>query len=188
LNSINLIVNEIYKEEQTSYHKDIRIFNLINRDVSTFTEQTIDSIYLYLADVKNYYVAMFGKSIIMKDEVIREIVDRDSTSNSYISWMNKYYNENLKKFVRNSDDKYRILEYKNELHQKIDPIYFDPESKIIKAHFFAPVKNIFGIKVSTLWVNVMVIWLFSLLSYGVLYCRVVYRIIDFFNSKAKVKK
>ena len=186
LNSINLIKNEINKEEQTSYHKDIRIFNSINRNVSTFTEQTIDSIYQYLTDIEKYYVAMFGKSIIMKDDLIREIVDRDSTSNSYISWMNKYYNENLKKFVRNSDDKYRILEYNNELHQKIDPIYFEPKGKMIKAHFFAPVKNIFGEKVPTLWVNVMVIWLFSLLSYGILYFRVGYRIMELFNSKAKV--
>lgn len=39
----------------------------------------------------------------------------------------EYSNERLTEFVRNSNDIERIIEYKNKLYQKIDPIYRDPE-------------------------------------------------------------
>lgn len=187
-NNITLLSNEINKENNSTFHKDIKFYNLKNRNTSTITQETIDSIYQYFTTLKKYYVKMFSKSILMKDEVIREIINADSTSKSYANWINKYHNENLKKFVRNSDDKYRIIEYELELHQKIDPIYLEPKSNMIKAHFFAPTKRLFGYKLPTLWVNVIVIWLFSIVTYSILYFRVLYRIIEFFKNRVtKIK-
>jgi len=54
-----------------------------------------------------------------------------------------YSNESLEEFVTNSNEVERIVEYKGELIQKIDPIYLDPTSPFIKAHFYAPQKMIF---------------------------------------------
>ena len=48
------------------------------------------------------------------------------------------YNEKLYEFVINRNEVDRIVEFKGKLYQKENPVYLDPESKFIKAHFYAP--------------------------------------------------
>ncbi|MEZ5012541.1 MAG: hypothetical protein R2744_13610 [Bacteroidales bacterium] len=49
---------------------------------------------------------------------------------------------------------------------------------MIKAHFYAPRKQVFGRFVDTFWVNIMVIWMMTILTYLALYFRVLKRFLD----------
>jgi len=100
----------------------------------------------------------------------------------------KNYNESLEEFVTNKNVFERITEYKGHLIQKIDPIYHDPLNRFIKAHFYAPRKMIFGVFIPTLWVNVMVIWMMTIMLYILLYYRVLKRLLDFFESLSRHRK
>jgi hypothetical protein len=60
----------------------------------------------------------------------------------------------------------------------VDPIYLDPSSPFVKAHFYAPRKMIFGYFFSTFWVNIMVIWIMTLGTYVVLYYRLLKKLLD----------
>ena len=60
----------------------------------------------------------------------------------------------------------------------MDPIYMDPEFSFIKAHFYAPTKNVFGKPVDTFWVNVIVIWAMTIGLYFVLYFRLLKKALD----------
>jgi hypothetical protein len=54
----------------------------------------------------------------------------------------------------------------------------DPESNFIKAHFYAPVKRIFGKEVDTYKVNVMVLWVMTIALYFVLYFRLLKKLLN----------
>ena len=94
----------------------------------------------------------------------------------------QHSNDQLKEFVTNEKEKIRIIEFKGELVQKIDPIYLDPEHPLIQAHFYAPTKQLFGKYFSTFWINVLIIWISTILLYFVLHKRLLKRGLDFFEQ------
>jgi hypothetical protein len=57
----------------------------------------------------------------------------------------------------------------------------DPEHKLIKAHFYAPRKQVFGNFFSTFGVNIVIIWFMTLIFYIVLYYRLLKKLLDFFG-------
>ena len=71
-----------------------------------------------------------------------------------------------------------FIEYREEIVQKLDPIFMDPEHKLIKAHFYSPVKRIFGQEMDTYWVNVIVLWFITVAIYFILYFRLLKKILD----------
>ena len=90
-----------------------------------------------------------------------------------------HYNEKLKEFVENKDKKTRIIEFNKHLYQKIDPIYLDPENKLIKAHFYAPRKLIFTHYIPTFWANLIVLWFIGIMLYIILYFRLLRRFLNY---------
>jgi hypothetical protein len=60
----------------------------------------------------------------------------------------------------------------------MDPVYMDPDNKFIKAHFYAPRKQIFGLYVDTFVVNVIVLWIITGLLYLALYFRLLKKLLD----------
>ena len=66
--------------------------------------------------------------------------------------------------------------------QKLDPVYMDPKHNFIKAHFYAPVKKLFGLETDTYWINVIVLWCITIAFYFVLYFRVLKKILDSGNK------
>jgi hypothetical protein len=89
-----------------------------------------------------------------------------------------YTNDKLEEFVTNKNETKGSIEYKGEIVQKAQPIYMDPNYNLIKAHFYAPVKRIFGIDVDTFVVNVLVLWVMTIGLYLVLYFRLLKRLLD----------
>jgi hypothetical protein len=57
-----------------------------------------------------------------------------------------YANEALEEFVINKNETEKIIEYHDEIIQKLDPIYMDPKHNFIQSHFYSPAKRIFGWK------------------------------------------
>jgi hypothetical protein len=45
----------------------------------------------------------------------------------------------------------------------------DPSPVFVKAHFYSPAKRIFGLSIDTYWVNVLVIWAVTVITYILLY-------------------
>ncbi len=79
-----------------------------------------------------------------KDDLIRELQKTASDKDNFLELKRRYHNEKLTEFVENNNELDKIIEYKGKLYQKMDPIYLDPESGFIKAHFYAPRKMVFG--------------------------------------------
>jgi hypothetical protein len=90
----------------------------------------------------------------------------------------QHTNESLEEFVRNDNEKDKIKRYRDRLYQNYDQIFFDPTHPLVKAHFYAPQKQVFGLFFGTLAVNTAVIWFMTICLYILLYFRVLHHILD----------
>ena len=98
---------------------------------------------------------------------------------------NKYYNESLADLVKNINVKQRLLEYDGKLIQQINPIFQDPKPSHIadyRGAFFLPVKNLFGLTISTFWFNMLVIWAMAWFFYISLYFEWLRKLVEAFGK------
>lgn len=181
---LNLLINEISKELTISTMIEFSEFEQLKK--RHLNRQIIESTRNYLNLVNRYYIRGYNKVNDERDKIIRNKQKTEKDKNSFIELKRRYHNDKLAEFVENTNETVRIIEYKGRLIQKIDPIYLNPESSLIKAHFYAPVKQIFGKSHKTFWVNTIVVWLGSLMLFIILYFRGLKRLIDAaenFNNK-----
>ncbi len=181
--ALNVLKNEIIKEIRGVAASNMPFAHLSKLNVKDLNQNIIDHLKAYLERVRVYYVKLYNTANEKKDSIISAQQRTEDTRMAFLKIKHNYYNENLSEFVRNSSEMERIIEYNGRLIQKIDPIYLMPESKFVKAHFYAPFKQVFGIIISTFWVNIMVIWAFSILMYITLYYRLLKRALDFLENR-----
>ncbi|MBN1180735.1 MAG: ATP-binding cassette domain-containing protein [Bacteroidales bacterium] len=180
VSDITLLRNEISKELNRNdavsfkYVKNLK-YGHITPDLIKVTKKYID-------EVKDFYVKMFNDANAAKDKIISSRQATPQLKEEFLQLKREYYNENLAEFCENKNEVDRIIEYKGNLFQKIDPIYLDPEFPFIKSHFYAPRKMVFGKYYSTFWVNTIVIWATSLFLFIILYFRLLKRLLDFFEQ------
>lgn len=139
----------------------------------------------YLTGYKKFYLDIYNKAVAQHEKVIAEMENKAGSTYSLNTYKNLYFNENLADLVTNVSEKNRIIEYKGQLVQQINPIYLDPGSEGIfnyRAHFFAPQKNLFGKLVSTYWFNMLIIWLMTVILYITLYFEVLKKIVNSFEK------
>ncbi len=132
----------------------------------------------YLNNLNRYYIELYNIASSRRDRIISGHMKTEEGRREYMEMKNRHHNEALSELVRNAREIDRIVEYGGELHQKIDPVYQDPEGRFIKAHFYSPVKNIFGNQYCTYSVNTGVIWFMTALLWLVLYFRLLKKGLD----------
>jgi len=180
-NDFNLLRNEISME--VSKNKEVKL----NIDANLLFPEKIDSITVdqltdYFNSLRNYYNRRYNIAIRLKDELILRLQSGKNGKENFKKLKREHSNERLEEFVQNSDEINYVKEYKGHLYQKVDPVYYNPESNLIKAHFYAPNKKIFGRYFTTLRVNILVIWIISLILYFTLHFRLIAKGLDFINQ------
>jgi ABC-type multidrug transport system ATPase subunit len=168
--------NEISKELRNNPNLKFAYLDRLNpgsADLTVF-EETRD----YLNRIRLYNIKLYNKYSDEKDKLISTLQKDEKGREEYFRVKREYDNESLNEFVTNSNVMERIIEYKDQLYQKINPIYIDPQSKFIKAHFYAPRKQIFGNFISTFWANIAVLWGITLILYIILYYRLLKQTLD----------
>ena len=149
--------------------------------ISKITPDIIEQLEAFLGKLKVYYYKQYNHVNTQKDNLINSMQRTDEERELFLKRKRLYSNESLTAFVRNSNSLDRILEKNGNLYQKCDPIYLEPTHPLIKAHFYAPHKNLFGVPYPTYWVNMLVIWFYSLLLGVTLRFRLLRRILDRFS-------
>jgi hypothetical protein len=78
----------------------------------------------FLADYKKYFQRWYNMAVNAKeDEIVKNEKSGDYNINTY---KDRYYNESLADLVKNVDEKERIIEFKGQLYQQINPIFINP--------------------------------------------------------------
>jgi ABC-type multidrug transport system ATPase subunit/uncharacterized tellurite resistance protein B-like protein len=180
--ALRILRNEIQTEITGVSASQIPFKHYDKLTIVGINSEVIASLHGYLEQLRVYYMRLYNKANYKKDSIISTKQRSDAEREKFLELKRNHSNETLSEFVRNSSDMDRIIEYKGRLIQKIDPIYLLPGSKLIRAHFYAPAKQIFGNFYSTFWVNIIVIWLSTLGLYLALFYRLLKRFLDFMEN------
>ncbi len=187
-NHLDLIRNELKKE-----YEDRQVFNEYSEGIKIGKMKYIDSLYpdrindeildytaAYIRALSEAYTEAYRKAFRESNE-IKQGFELEKLQ----ALKRNHHNSSLEEFVTNKNEFEKIVEFKGKLIQKTDPIYNDPRSNFIKAHFYAPRKMVFGTYIPTIWVNIIVIWLMTIVLYILLYYRVLKRALDLFENLFK---
>jgi ABC-type multidrug transport system ATPase subunit len=140
----------------------------------------------YLVKLNDFYIKMYNTANRKKDELVTAMEATPALKQEFVLKQNNYLNESLSDLVKNNKEANRIVEREGVFIQKLDPIYLDPQFATgpldIRAHFFAPRKQFFDEFYDTFWVNIIFMWLMSLILYFTLYFESLKKVLSFFEN------
>lgn len=148
-----------------------------------FTPEFDATLTAYLDNFRKKYLDQYNGIVARKEN---DIIQLQKTSDyNVLEFKNHYYNEDMADLVKNVNTKDRILEYKGELIQQINPVFNDPKQTGLlnyRAHFFAPTKNLLGMRFDTYYFNILVIWVVTFLFYILLYFEALRKFLNLFSK------
>jgi hypothetical protein len=103
-------------------------------------------------------------------------------TNEYVQFKRAYYNDQLADMVLNRADLHKIVNQGGQLIRKMEPVYMYPSLNNGRAHFYASVKKVGKINISTFLFNNLAIWLMTIILYFTLRYSILRRSIDFFGD------
>ena len=172
--AIEVVKNELASE--LSYFDGVLdCENCIESVSSELTKPQAKVIKSFLKNARTYYNEMSNRYSNDLDS-ISEFIGKQRLQ----ELQNNYANKALEMFVTNANDFDKIIESNGKLIQKIDPIYNipDEDTGVFGAHFYAPRKFFFGKEMSTLSVNIIVIWGMTLILVITLFMNLLKRTLD----------
>ena len=142
-----------------------------NSDASFIVNDFLDSLQKIIRSKFLYHTAV-------KDQITDSLV-RLKGQDELVRIRTATHNIDLADMVLNRTVQQKIYETDDRLIQKSDPVLMQPWSRTGRAHFYAPYKMLGNWRISTIWFNMMVIWLINLLLFATLYFDVLKRLLNF---------
>jgi ABC-type multidrug transport system ATPase subunit len=173
-NDIILVRNEIRKE--MAFLPKIQFNYLDDLTPQKITPEAVTAAQNFVELLRKYYIDYYNFADGKRNALIGKL--EKENGNLYLVLRDKHHNESLEEFAINKNETTTFIEFKGEFIQKMDPIFLDPQFPFIKAHFYSPTKRIFGAYIDTYIVNVVVLWVMTILLYLALYFRVLKRLLD----------
>ncbi|MDA9312305.1 ATP-binding cassette domain-containing protein [Vicingaceae bacterium] len=183
-NGIKLLYNEISKENAKNQEVQFENIEALNNGIPT--KEVLGEMDEYLADLNRYYIKKYNEYNDEKDQLLLEMNDSPEKKAEFIKLKDTYANESLEDLMTNKNDLNKIIEWENELIQRADPVYKDPDG--FRSHYLASSKKLFGSYITTFSANLMVIWGFSIFLAITLYYDALRKLLDSFGKLFKKKK
>ena len=185
LQNLLIICNEITELEKEAGFKPDGPGKI--SDPAALTDQVSAAISSRLDSLSVRYSARLIKANEWHDNIYRRLVNEKGQDAVY-RLKQEYYNESLADLVLNSSSNEKIIRGKDRLIRKKDPVFMDPESRIGKAHFYAPEKFIGPVAIDTFWFNIAALWFMSLVLYLALRHNTLRKSIEYFGTLKKSGK
>ena len=159
--------------------------DLVNRlSSSSIDKTTAAEVVAYLNEVKKHYVNQYGQAEAERDAYISKFQETEAGREQWMELKKKYHNDKLFHMVMNLGPGTEAFFVEgDQIVQTSDPVFRDGSADhFIRAHFYAPTKNVFGKKFDTYWVNVAVIWIMTLGLALALYFNLLRKVLDWFGG------
>ncbi|MGE5406473.1 MAG: hypothetical protein ACM3NR_02075, partial [Methanosarcina sp.] len=176
--NLRLLLNEFNSEMKV--WKEIK-YNTGNLTPEKFDNEVAKEAHEFLDQIEERYIKVYNLASSRKDELITKMQQQSSAGQDYLTRYDAYYNDFLSDILKKTNLSDRIVREEDRLVQTAEPIYKSPDPSAtvsLRAHFFAPEKYFFGIRISTLFFNLIIIWLMSVLSGIALYFDVLRNIVE----------
>jgi len=178
-----LLYNEIRKENERN---PAIAFEQLEDIKENLNSETINALKQHLEELNIHYIEEYNKYNKEKDLKLIDLNKTKEDKERFVELKNKYTNESLENLVTNKNDLNKIIEWKNELIQRSDPIYKNPEG--FRAHFLAPTKKLFGVYLTTFSANMMVLWAFCIFLAITLYYDGLRKLLEMLGKIVIIKK
>jgi hypothetical protein len=182
-----IIKHEI--EQEGVYRPELAFKELEKLTVEKFDILTANNLSKHLLFIEQYYKQLGSNA----DKAKKVFIEQKFAGNQDLNKLKeRFHNQHLEDLVKNKasfKEGESVVAYGTKLEIKADPVYRLPTNKLmsVDAHFFAPVKYLFGIQLPTWVFNILVIHAMSLLLYCTLYWNLLDRFLLYtgFNKKGK---
>lgn len=134
-------------------------------NITDFTEGEQIKLSEHYEKVGKYYQQKYNKALKVLDNEISSFAESLGGNQELVTLKKNYTNDALATFVLNRTEIEKIHDMGDHFIQVSDPIYKDPESRIGRAHFYAPYKQIGNLQIDTYWFNIIVMWIMAGLLY-----------------------
>jgi hypothetical protein len=91
-------------------------------------------------------------------------------------------NQGVANYVLNSFSVKKIRVSNGEIIQLKDPVYHTPDSKLGRAHLYAPIKKLGNIEIDTFWFNITAIWFMTIIMYFSLQMDLIRKMMDYIEN------
>jgi ABC-type multidrug transport system ATPase subunit len=155
IEKLSRYITALSDEAQMDPQQAMRVINKnpFTSDASYIVNDYLDTLQKAIRKKYIYYTGVRDRitdslvNIKGKDELVRL---RERT-----------YNKDLADIVLNRTVQNKLYETDNRIIQKADPVFMAPDSRIGRAQFYAPFKELGNWRINTIWFNLMIIWLFN---------------------------
>ncbi|MFN2313477.1 MAG: ATP-binding cassette domain-containing protein, partial [Bacteroidales bacterium] len=173
LEKLSYHIGELSREADFDPWPAMRVINRepFNADASYIVNDFLDSLQKSIRSKFLYYTAV-------KDQITDSLV-RLKGQDELVRIRTTTHNKDLADMVLNRTVQKKIYETEDRLIQKSDPVLMPPGSRAGRAHFYAPYKMLGNLKISTIWFNMIFIWIMNLLLYVTLYYNILKRLLNF---------
>lgn len=188
VSDLELLKNEIGKENKRV--NEIKFVQLDKLNPKEFNSSVADLLDKHIKELKRYYTDRFTNASNKKEKMINLAISKYSKE-KFNHIKDVYLNESISDIVRKVFEKNKILRDGDKLIQNVDPIYQMPEPVGLlsfRTHFFAPKKYFGGRYFETLWFNVIMVWIFTLMLYIVLYFDLLRKVFKILGELKYLKK
>ncbi len=188
ISNLKLLKNEIENENRRI--NDIQFVKVDQLSEDHFNNDIKSALAIHLEALKNYYSDRFFAASTKKEKMIN-IAMKKYGKEKYNAIKDIYLNESIADIVRKVFEKNKILRDGDRLIQNVDPIYQLPESEGVfsfRTHFFAPKKYFMGHYYETIWFNIAMVWLFTIVLYIILYFDLLRKSFIFIGELKYLKK
>ncbi len=150
---------------------------------SVFDDEKGYELMEFIQSIKDYHYNVINKTGEARDSVLA-LANANLPEGVDVNLLkNRYFNDKLADLVKANNASDRIIEKNNRLIQIMDPVFHVPEivpnPLNYRAHFFAPVKHLFGKHHDTLFFNLAAVWLMTLVLYITLYFELLAKLLSY---------
>ncbi len=131
----------------------------------------------YLESLADHFKVEMKINTLKKDSVTLTLVESMGKP-AFIKLKDDNTNNRLREIVLDEFGQHKIVEAGGKYIQKYEPVYMKPVSLYGRAHFYAPYKKAGRLEIETLWFNLIILWLASLLLYAALYFRLLKKAVN----------
>jgi ABC-type multidrug transport system ATPase subunit len=143
--------------------------------------ELVDWLNSYKSALRKHRDRLTREKDLLTDSLMHEAGGLDE----YIQLKRSCHNEKLAQLVLNRNDLHKIIKKKDQLLRKMDPVYMDPFNRQGRAHFFVSAKILGQKHVPTLYFNLAVIWIMTIILFVLLRYSILQKVVDFSGSRLK---
>jgi hypothetical protein len=174
---------------ENALHPDV-IFPNPGRLTPSCSPSVIQEAVAHLNRLRSFYSDLSQKASEKEGMMIAKLEQQENGNNGLNLLRLASHNNEVERFVLNTQEEKRIIEIEGRLIQLATPVFRLPVGNrlISRSHFFAPYKYLFWTKVSTPVFNILMLWLMTGLMYVLLWFDGLKKMIDLLSGGRKKRK